>query len=128
MKQYRILWKFNTVGNMVYLPQIKGWIFWSKIPLQVPTIIDVINSPWSNDLNWCRRQIETHYTRSKLKAKTGIIESIDYETKDKPIDRPYCGICAAFDIDNIDYKGYSYCNITKIPVHRNAVVCKEFGI
>ena len=126
--KYRILWRFNTVGNKVYLPQIKGWLLWGRVPLQCPTSIDDSNSPWNSDLNWCRKQIETHYARSKLSKRTGVIESIDYKTKDKPTDRPYCGICAAFDVDNVRNDGYSYCSINKIPVHKYAVICVDFGI
>jgi hypothetical protein len=46
----------------------------------------------------------------------------------KPLDRPYCGICAKFDVDNVDNKGYAYCDIIEISVHKYAVVCKEFAI
>jgi len=126
--KYRILWRFNNVGDKVYLPQIKGWFLWSRVPLQRPSSIDESNSPWNSNLFWCRKQIETHYTRSKLSKRTGIIERVNYEEKIKPDDRPYCGICASFDIDNVRNDGYSYCNERKISVHKYAVVCEDFGI
>lgn len=77
MEQYRILWKFSPTGKKIYLPQIKGWLFWSRVPLQTPTSVDESVSPWNGDLDWCRKQIEMRYKRSMIDKKINIAESID---------------------------------------------------